>query len=57
MKYRRATGRIASAPACRCRLDNTPGTAPWQRGSIFRLQVPDLSRERERQRSAGAFTR
>jgi hypothetical protein len=23
-----APGRIASAPACRCRLDNTPGTAP-----------------------------
>ena len=28
MKHRRVAGRIASAPVFRCRLDNTPGTAP-----------------------------
>ncbi len=36
MTFRRAAGRIASAPACRCRLDNTPGTAPGaKRGEMF----------------------
>ncbi len=51
MKYRRAAGRIASAPAYRCRLDITPDTAPGfpirrERAAGYWLQVPGECEER-----------
>ena len=51
MKSRRVAGRIASAPAYRCRLDNTPDTAPGlpirrERAAGYWPQVPGECEER-----------